>query len=68
MNKAAAAYLVLKYPDIVSVFYRKNGMTEVRLKRMDREVKTTTKTFRKRRENEGVIKRNMPRATRKRRV
>lgn len=68
MNKAAATYLVRVYPDIVSVFHRKNGMTEVRLKRMDREAKSEAKkTVRKRRENEGIIIRNIPRATRKRR-
>jgi hypothetical protein len=69
--KKTAAYLVLKYPDIVSIFHRKNGMTEVRLKRMDREgakseaksdaTKSDAKTVRKRPD------RNMPRATRKRR-
>ena len=73
--KKTAAYLVRTYPDIVSVFHRKNGMTEVRLRRMDREgakseatkseatskAKTATKTVRKRPD------RNMPRATRKRR-
>jgi len=66
MNKAAANYLVRTYPDIVSVFHRKNGMTEVRLKRMDREgakseAKSETKTVRKK------PNRNMPTATRKRR-
>ena len=35
MNRLAAAYLVKTYPEIVSVFKRKNGMTEVRLSRMD---------------------------------
>jgi hypothetical protein len=69
--KKTAAYLVRTYPDIVSVFHRKNGMTEVRLKRMDREgakseaksdaTKSDAKTVRKRPD------RNMPRATRKRR-
>jgi hypothetical protein len=32
-NKEAAAYLSKKYPDLVSVFHRKNGMPEVRLSR-----------------------------------
>jgi len=32
-NKEAAAYLEKTYPDLVSVFHRKNGMPEVRLAR-----------------------------------
>lgn len=32
-NKEAAAYLAKTYPDLVSVFHRKNGMPEVRLAR-----------------------------------
>ena len=32
-NKKAAEYLNKKYPDLVSVFHRKNGMSEVRLRR-----------------------------------
>jgi hypothetical protein len=32
-NKVAAAYLAKTYPDLVSVFHRKNGMAEIRLKR-----------------------------------
>jgi len=31
-NKIAAEYLQKKYPDIVSIFHRKNGMTEIRLR------------------------------------
>jgi hypothetical protein len=31
-NKIAAEYLQKKYPTMVSVFHRKNGMTEIRLK------------------------------------
>ena len=31
MNKKAAEYLQATYPDIVSIFHRKNGMTEIRL-------------------------------------
>ena len=34
MNKRAAEYLQAKYPDIVSIFHRKNGMTEIRLARL----------------------------------
>jgi hypothetical protein len=33
-NKIAAEYLQKKYPDIVSIFHRKNGMTEIRLARL----------------------------------
>lgn len=33
MNKQAAEYLQSVYPDIVSIFHRKNGMTEIRLAR-----------------------------------
>ncbi len=32
MNKMAAEYLQAKYPDIVSIFHRKNGMTEIKLR------------------------------------
>ena len=31
MNKKAAEYLKKTYPELVTIFYRKNGMTEVRL-------------------------------------
>ena len=34
MNKNAAEYLQGKYPDIVTIFHRKNGMTEIRLARL----------------------------------
>jgi len=34
MNKRAAEYLGSKYPDIISIYNRKNGMTEVRLARL----------------------------------
>jgi len=37
MNKRAAEYLHKAYPDLVSVFHRKNGMTEIKLKRMSSE-------------------------------
>ena len=36
MNKLAAETLKQKYPDMVTIFYRKNGMPEVRLARMPR--------------------------------
>jgi len=37
MNKIAAEYLKKKYPDIITIFHRKNGMTEVKLARMPRK-------------------------------
>ena len=36
MNRIAAEYLKNKYPDIVTIFHRKNGMTEVKLARKGR--------------------------------
>jgi hypothetical protein len=36
MNKKAAEYLKQKYPEIITIFHRKNGMTEVRLARLPR--------------------------------
>jgi hypothetical protein len=36
MNKEAAEYLQNKYPDIVSIKHRKNGMTEINLARLPR--------------------------------
>lgn len=37
MNKTAAEYLQKKYPDIVTIFHRPtNGMTEIKLKKMER--------------------------------
>lgn len=38
MNKKAAEYLKKTYPDIVTIFYRKNGMAEVKLARMPRAI------------------------------
>jgi hypothetical protein len=35
-NKNAAEYLKNKYPDIITIFHRKNGMTEVRLSKLPR--------------------------------
>jgi len=35
-NKNAAEYLKHTYPDIITIFHRKNGMTEVRLKKLTR--------------------------------
>jgi len=36
MNTDAANYLKQKYPDIITIFHRKNGMTEVKLSRLSR--------------------------------
>ena len=36
MYKIAAEYLKQKYPEIVTIFHRKNGMTEVKLARLPR--------------------------------
>jgi hypothetical protein len=36
-NKTAAEYLQKKYPDIITVFQRKNGTYEVKLKKLPRE-------------------------------
>jgi hypothetical protein len=52
MNRKAAAYLYKTYPDLVTIFHRKNGMTEIRLK--DRGAiagKKKTHKHRKRRKN-----------------
>ncbi len=35
-NRSAAEYLKKKYPDIITIFHRKNGMTEVRLAQLPR--------------------------------
>lgn len=45
MNKAAAQYLKKTYPDLITIFHRKNGMTEVRLARA--KSATTLKTLSK---------------------
>lgn len=36
MNRDAANYLKKKYPDIITIFHRDNGMTEVKLARLPR--------------------------------
>lgn len=41
-NKEAAEYLSKKYPDLVSIFHRKTGMAEVRLKRGSKTQKVKT--------------------------
>jgi hypothetical protein len=36
INEEAANYLIKKYPDLVTIFHRKNGLTELRLARRPR--------------------------------
>lgn len=36
MNEKAAQYMVKKYPDLVTIFHRKNGLTELKLARRPR--------------------------------
>lgn len=38
-NKKAAEYLKKQYPDLITIFHRKNGMTEVRLARKNQLIK-----------------------------
>jgi hypothetical protein len=52
MNKKAAAYMKKTYPDLVTVFHRKNGMTEIKLKRISgavtaKKVSKKNKTMKK---------------------
>jgi len=52
MNKKAAEYLQKAYPDLVTIFHRKNGMTEVKLKReksdaMNKTMKNSKKSARR---------------------
>jgi hypothetical protein len=35
-NQDSADYLVKKYPDLVAIFHRKNGMAEIRMARRPR--------------------------------
>jgi len=44
MNKRAADYLKKTYPDLVTIFHRKNGMTEIKLKKTMGEKIIPTKT------------------------
>ena len=46
MNKRAADYLKKTYPDLVTIFHRKNGMTEIKLKKTSGE-KSTASTKKK---------------------
>ena len=36
-NQLSAEYLFQKYPNMVTIFHRKNGMTEIKLKKSDKE-------------------------------
>jgi len=53
-NKSAAEYLKKTYSDLITIFHRKNGMTEVRLARVKSNItmknvtKKTGKTMKKR--------------------
>jgi hypothetical protein len=47
MNKKAAEYLKKTYPELVTIFYRKNGMTEVRLANAKHIENNTAKKTRK---------------------
>ena len=47
MNKKAAEYLKKTYPELVTIFYRKNGMTEVRLANAKNIENNTAKKTRK---------------------
>ena len=47
MNKKAAEYLEKKYPDLITIFHRKNGMTEVRLRDSNLKKKENNKTIKK---------------------
>jgi len=40
MNQEASDFLYAKYPDLVTPFHRKNGMAEIKLRRMPRTEKT----------------------------
>ena len=44
MNRKAAEYLHKTYPDLVTIFHRKNGMTEIRLKDKSSVLGGSTKT------------------------
>ena len=47
MNKKAAEYLEKKYPDLITIFHRKNGMTEVRLRDSNLKDKQNNKTVKR---------------------
>lgn len=47
MNKKAAEYLKKKYPDLITIFHRKNGMTEVRLRDSNFKKKENNKTVKR---------------------
>ena len=47
MNKKAAEYMKKTYPDLVTIFYRKNGMTEIKLANIKRDEQMTVKKTKK---------------------
>ena len=47
MNKKAAEYLKKTYPELVTIFHRKNGMTEIRLANVNQLEKIGAKKTRK---------------------
>jgi len=61
MNRKAAEYLKKTYPDIVSVFHRKNGMTEVKI----RDKKTPGTTSAKTKQNRSKSKSTKKNTTKK---
>ena len=56
-NKNAANYLKKQYPDIISIFHRKNGMTEVKFALHPRIVKNKNET-KKRKSKKSTTKKN----------
>lgn len=56
-NRNAANYLKKEYPDIITIFHRKNGMTEVKLARLPRVVKNKNETKR-RKSKQSITKKN----------
>lgn len=51
MNKKAAEYLKKTYPELVTIFHRKNGMTEIRLANLKQGEKIVDKNTRKNKKN-----------------
>jgi len=45
MNRKSGQYLEKKYPDLITIFHRKNGMTEVRLRDSNLKNKNSKKTI-----------------------
>jgi hypothetical protein len=51
INKRAANYLIKKYPNLVTIFHRKNGMTEIKIKDRSKTKKNKTKKNKTRKRN-----------------